>query len=192
MLGPSIDGGVPLVGLEPACIAVFRDELVNLFPNDERAQRLARQSFLLSEFLVRKSHYVPPPLRRSALIHGHCHQKSLIGMSDEIRLFESAGLDCDLLDSGCCGMAGSFGFDKDKYRVSRDIGELVLLPEIRAAAPDSLIISNGYSCREQIEQCTDRKTFHSAEVLLMAINMGKTSRSRVHHAERVVPAAEIS
>ncbi|MFL6354930.1 MAG: FAD-binding and (Fe-S)-binding domain-containing protein, partial [Bryobacteraceae bacterium] len=192
MLGPSIDGGVPLVGLEPACIAVFRDELVNLFPNDERAQRLARQSFLLSEFLVRKSHYVPPPLRRSALIHGHCHQKSLIGMSDEIRLFDSAGLDCDLLDSGCCGMAGSFGFDKDKYRVSRDIGELVLLPEIRAAAPDSLIISNGYSCREQIEQCTDRKTFHSAEVLLMAINMGKTSRSRVHHAERVVPAAEIS
>jgi FAD/FMN-containing dehydrogenase/Fe-S oxidoreductase len=192
LLAPSVEAGIPLVGLEPACIAVFRDELINLFPNDKIARRLARQSFMLSEFLVRQSNYRPPPLKRSALIHVHCHQKSLIGVSDEIRLFELAGLDCDLLDSGCCGMAGSFGFDKEKYSVSQDIGELVLLPEVRAAASDTFIVSNGYSCREQIEQCTDRKTVHSAEVLLMAINLEKNAHSRVHHVEHLVQPAEIS
>jgi Fe-S oxidoreductase len=192
LLAPSVEAGIPLVGLEPACIAVFRDELINLFPNDKIARRLARQSFMLSEFLVRQSNYRPPPLKRSALIHVHCHQRSLIGVSDEIRLFELAGLDCDLLDSGCCGMAGSFGFDKEKYSVSQDIGELVLLPEVRAAASDTFIVSNGYSCREQIEQCTDRKTVHSAEVLLMAINLEKNAHSRVHHVEHLVQPAEIS
>jgi Fe-S oxidoreductase len=180
-----------LVGLEPACIAVFRDELINLFPRDERATRLARQSFMLSEFLVRKAGYTPPSLARSALVHGHCHQKAVIGMAEEIALLEAAGIDCDLLDSGCCGMAGSFGFDKDKYAVSMDVAELVLLPGVRAASRDTLIVSNGYSCREQIAHGTDRKALHSAEVLLMAIQ-AKSSRPALHHVERSSEPAEIS
>ncbi len=168
-LGSEIDAGIPIVGLEPACIAVFRDELGNLFPGDERAAQLARQSFMLSEFLVGKARYVPPPLPLSALVHGHCHQKSVMGMTDEISLLKSAGLDCHVLDAGCCGMAGSFGFARDKYSVSMEIGELGLLPAVRGVGRNTLIVSNGYSCREQIAQATEREALHSAEVLQMAI-----------------------
>ena len=168
-LGSEIDAGIPIVGLEPACIAVFRDELGNLFPGDERAAQLARQSFMLSEFLVGKARYVPPPLPLSALIHGHCHQKSVMGMTDEISLLKSAGLDCHVLDAGCCGMAGSFGFARDKYSVSMQIGELGLLPAVRGVGRNTLIVSNGYSCREQIAQATEREALHSAEVLQMAV-----------------------
>ena len=182
-LRPSIEAGIPLVGLEPACIAVFRDELLNLFPNDDVARQLANQSFMLSEFLVRAD-YRPPKLAAAAIVHGHCHQKSVMGLSAEIEILDRLGLNYDLLDSGCCGMAGSFGFDRDKYAVSRQIGELVLLPEVRAAGSDTLVITNGYSCREQIEQCTDRKALHLADVLQMAIRHHRTSRPRLHHRER--------
>jgi Fe-S oxidoreductase len=107
---------------------VFRDELPNLFPRDERAQALSRQSFLLSEFLMSEAAYQPPQLKSTALVHGHCHHKAVMGMGDETRLLELLGLDFDIPDSGCCGMAGSFGFDKDKYELSLKIGELVLFP----------------------------------------------------------------
>ena len=127
-LRPAIEAGVPLVGLEPACLAVFRDEMVNLFPNDALALRLAEQSFMFSEFLVKQARYTPPRLQMKAIVHGHCHQKAVVGMADEVALLGAMGLDFDLLDSGCCGMAGSFGFDKHKVDLSMRIGELVLLP----------------------------------------------------------------
>jgi len=190
-LRPQIEAGVPLVGLEPACVAVFRDEMLNLFPDDEIARKLSRQTFMFSEFLVKRADYSPPRLEARALVHGHCHQKSVMGMNEEIELLRRMGLDFDVLDSGCCGMAGSFGFDKKKYSVSVSIGELVLLPEVRAAKEDTLIVTNGYSCREQIEQCTERKALHLAEVIQRAIQQQRSSHPRLHHAERSEGPEEI-
>ncbi len=165
--------------------------MLNLFPDDRSAQRMASQTYMLSEFLVKHARYVPPKLDRQALIHGHCHQKSVVGMEDEVKLLKAMGLDIDLLDSGCCGMAGSFGFDKDKFETSVKIGELVLLPEVRATAQDTLIVTNGYSCREQIEQCGGRKALHLAEVLQMAIHAAKKPAARLHHAEQSEGPVEI-
>ena len=190
-LRPAIEAGIPLVGLEPACLAVFRDEMLNLFPNDELALTLARQSFMFSEFLVKHARYTPPKLKMKAIVHGHCHQKAVVGMADDVTLLGDMGLDFDLLDSGCCGMAGSFGFDKDKVDLSMRIGELVLLPEVRAAASDTLIITNGYSCQEQIAQGAQRKAMHLAEVIDLAIQRQGSAHPRLHHAERTVREAEI-
>jgi Fe-S oxidoreductase len=186
--------GIPLVGLEPACVAVFRDELPNLFPNDERAQALSRQSFLLSEFLMSEAAYQPPQLKSTALVHGHCHHKALMGMGDETRLMESLGLDFDIPDSGCCGMAGSFGFDNDKYELSLKIGELILFPAVRDAPKETLIVADGFSCREQIAQATGRETIHIAEVVEMAIRHEKPARPSKpfhHHLEPSEEAMEI-
>jgi FAD/FMN-containing dehydrogenase/Fe-S oxidoreductase len=170
-LSPEIEAGVPIVGLEPSCVAVFRDELLNLFPNDQRAQALSKQTFLLSEFLDHNSHNAPlPQLNRKALLHGHCHHKSIMKMSAEESLLHRIGIDFQAPAPGCCGMAGSFGFEHDKYDISQAIGELELLPAVRKAPPDWLIIADGFSCREQIAQGTDRQALHLAEVLQMALN----------------------
>jgi Fe-S oxidoreductase len=172
-LAPEIEAGVPIVGLEPSCVAVFRDELCNLFPNDERARRLSRQTFLLSEFLESYQDLIPlPRLERQAIVHGHCHHKSVLKMNAEEAVLSRMGLDCQAPSPGCCGMAGSFGFEDDKYDVSMAIGELELLPAVRKAPPDWLVIANGFSCREQIAQGTDRQALHLAEVLQMAIYDG--------------------
>ncbi|MEO8352568.1 MAG: FAD-binding oxidoreductase, partial [Chthoniobacteraceae bacterium] len=103
---------------------------------------------------------------------GHCHQKSVLNMACETDLLKKVGLDCDVPDTGCCGMAGSFGFEADKYEVSKACGERVLLPAVRAAGKDTLIIADGFSCREQIEQLTDRHALHTAQVLKMARETG--------------------
>jgi FAD/FMN-containing dehydrogenase/Fe-S oxidoreductase len=172
-LAPEIEAGVPIVGLEPSCVAVFRDELCNLFPNDERARRLSRQTFLLSEFLESYKDLIPlPRLERKAVVHGHCHHKSVLQMNAEEAVLTRMGLDCQAPSPGCCGMAGSFGFEEDKYDVSMAIGELELLPAVRKAPPDWLVIANGFSCREQIAQGTDRQALHLAEVLQMALQEG--------------------
>jgi len=168
-LAREIDSGIPIVFLEPSCASVFRDELCGLFPNDVRAARLRNQSFLLSELLrSQTTAYQPPALHRKVLLHGHCHQKALLTMPDEETLLRSMGAELESLDSGCCGMAGAFGFERDKYEVSRAIGERVLLPAVRNATPDTLVISDGFSCREQIAQLTGRRAFHLAEVLQLA------------------------
>jgi FAD/FMN-containing dehydrogenase/Fe-S oxidoreductase len=172
-LAPDIEAGVPIVGLEPSCVAVFRDELCNLFPRDERAQRLSRQTFLLGEFLDNYKDLIPlPRLERKAIMHGHCHHKSVLKMTSEEAVLGRMGLDWQAPAPGCCGMAGSFGFEADKYEVSSAIGELELLPAIRQAPPDWLVIANGFSCREQIAQGTDRQALHLAEVLEMALVEG--------------------
>jgi FAD/FMN-containing dehydrogenase/Fe-S oxidoreductase len=170
-LSPEIEAGIPLVGLEPSCVAVFRDELLNLFPHDKRAQALSRQTFLLSEFLEIHSPHLPlPRLRRKAILHGHCHHKSLMKMTAEEAVLRRLGVDFQSPAPGCCGMAGSFGFEPKSYDMSIAIGELELLPAVRQAPSDWLIIADGFSCREQIAQGTRRHAFHLAEVLQMALH----------------------
>jgi FAD/FMN-containing dehydrogenase/Fe-S oxidoreductase len=160
--------GVPLIGLEPSCLAVFRDELPNMFPADTTATRLARQSVTLGEFLG-QSGYTPPRLNRDALVQVHCHHGAVLTYDSERRLLEQMGLGLTIPDSGCCGMAGSFGYERGaRYRVSQDCGERVILPAVRAAAEDTLVIADGFSCREQIAQATDRRPLHLAQVLRLA------------------------
>ncbi len=169
-LSPAIEEGTPLVVLEPSCAAVFRDELINLFPQDARAQALAGQTFLLSEFLEAHAQDATlPRLERSALLHGHCHHKSIMKMTAEEAVLRRIGIDYHSPAPGCCGMAGSFGFEPDKYELSQAIGELELLPAVRKAPPEWLIIADGFSCREQIAQGSDRRALHLAEVLQMAL-----------------------
>jgi FAD/FMN-containing dehydrogenase/Fe-S oxidoreductase len=171
VLGTEIDAGLPIVVLEPSCASVFRDELHNLFPEDPRASRLAKQTFLLSEFLEKQAPgYIPPHLGRKVLLHGHCHHKALMKMTDEESLLRKAGAELQPLDAGCCGMAGPFGFERDKFPVSQAVGERILLPAVRRAAPDTLIVSDGFSCREQISQGTGREAIHLAEALKLALD----------------------
>ena len=193
-LSPEIEAGIPIVGLEPSCVAVFRDELVNLFPHDERARALSRQTYLLSEFLeTHAQHLSLPQLNRKALLHGHCHHKSLMKMTAEESVLRRLGIDFQSPAPGCCGMAGSFGFEPDKYDLSIAIGELELLPAVRRAPPDWLIIADGFSCREQIAQSTPRHALHLAEVLQMALNYDapesrlypESSRIRRHETDVV-------
>lgn len=159
-----------MVVLEPSCASVFRDELRNLFPVDDRADRLRRQTFLLSEFLERHAvGYQPPKLPRKILLHGHCHHKSLMKMSDEESLLRKMGADLQTIDSACCGMAGPFGFEKEKFEVSQAVGERVLLPTMRNTPPEMLIVSDGFSCREQILRATGRRAIHLAEAIQLAL-----------------------
>jgi Fe-S oxidoreductase len=170
MLADDIRAGTLIVGLEPACVSVFREELPNLFPQNEQAMRLQRQVVLLSEFLDRKAgDFAFQPLHRRAVVHGHCHHKSVLGMKAHQAILDRLDLDAEVLDSGCCGMAGSFGFDRDKYEISMRCAERVLLPAVRGAADDTLLIANGFSCREQIVQTTGRQAQHLAQVLRQAL-----------------------
>ncbi|HET9016810.1 MAG TPA: FAD-binding and (Fe-S)-binding domain-containing protein [Thermomicrobiaceae bacterium] len=172
-LRPEIRAGVPLVGLEPSCVSVFRDEMTNLLADDEDARRLFDQTYLFSEFMVQRAGDFPlPRLERRAIVHGHCHHKSVLGMGDEETLLDRLGLDYRVLDSGCCGMAGAFGFERDHYDVSIQVGERVLLPAVRAAPRDAVVITDGFSCREQIRQTTDRRALHVAQVVQMAMRQG--------------------
>lgn len=170
ILGAEIDAGVPIVVLEPSCASVFRDELHNLFPHDARANRLRQQTFLLSQFLEHHAPgYVPPKIAAKILLHGHCHHKALMKMTDEEKLLRRTGAIVEHPDTGCCGMAGPFGFEKDKFDVAQAVGERVLLPAVRSAAPETLVVADGFSCREQIRQSTGRTAMHLAEVLDAAL-----------------------
>jgi Fe-S oxidoreductase len=171
-LRPQLRAGTRVVGLEPSCVSVFRDELVEMLPNDDDAKRLRDQTVTLAELLAsRTPAFATPPLRRKAIVHGHCHDKSILGFDAHRTVLDAASLDYHVLDSGCCGMAGAFGYEKgEHYRVSIACGERVLLPAVRDAADDTLIVADGFSCREQIEQTTHRKALHLAEVLAMAFD----------------------
>lgn len=170
-LRDEIRAGTPIVGLEPSCVSAFRDELLNFFPNDEDARRLSKNVHTLGEFLVDVAEdYTPPRLERRALMHGHCHHRAVMGTSSEEQLFESMGLDVEVLKSTCCGVAGSFGFEHDHYDVSMACGEHVLLPSVREAAPETFIITDGFSCRHQVAHGTDRRALHLSEVLHLALH----------------------
>jgi Fe-S oxidoreductase len=166
ILEPYLAQEMPIVVLEPSCASVFRDELCNLLPNDSRATKLRDSTLLLSEFLVRKApHYRPPARTGKLVVQGHCHHQSLMKMTDEMTLLRATGAEVTLLDSGCCGMAGPFGFEADKYEVSQTLAERVLLPAVRAADSQTTLIADGFSCREQIAQNSDRRGLHLAELL---------------------------
>lgn len=188
-LRPDIRAGTPIVGLEPSCIAVFRDELVNLFPNDEDAQRLRAQTFTLGEYLTGKlDGYEPPMLEGKAIVHAHCHHRAVMKFEAEARLFNAMGLDATVPESGCCGMAGSFGLEHgEKYKISIGAGERVLLPTVRSAPSDTIIVADGFSCREQIAQTTDRRALHTAEVLQMALHRGSREPRQLGDRLRLAP-----
>jgi Fe-S oxidoreductase len=172
-LKPAIQRGIPVVVLEPSCASVFRDELTDLLHGNEDAKLLQQQTYLLSEFLERKvKDYQPSQLKRKAIVHGHCHHKSTLKFDDEESVLKKTGLDYQILDSGCCGMAGAFGYEADHYEVGLKCGERVLLPQVRSAPGDALIISDGFSCREQILQETDRRALHLSQVLQMGLKEG--------------------
>jgi Fe-S oxidoreductase len=186
-LRPLIRAGVPVIGLEPSCVSVFREEMVNLLGDDEDAKRLKLQTFLLTEFLARKTEYRPPPLARHALVHQHCHHKSVLDKSAEAELYDRMQLDYTIPDSGCCGMAGPFGFEAKHYAVSMAIGERVLLPRVRDCSAHTIVVADGFSCREQIAQATKRQALHPAQLLKMAIDDRGAERDDALPERRYMP-----
>ena len=163
-LRDDIAAGTPIVVLEPACATTFRDELVDLFPDDDTAKRLSEQTLFFTEFLDRNNCELPH-ISREALVQLHCHHHAVIKPTSEQKVLKQLGLDFNVMASGCCGMAGSFGFETDKYDVSMAAADRVLLPKVRDAAKETLILANGFSCREQIEQGSGRQTCHIAEII---------------------------
>jgi len=167
-MAPQIEAGLPFIFLEPSCASVFKDELLEIFPNDPRAKQLSKQVWLLADWLAAKAPDWTAGRLKGAhiLIHGHCHHKAVFGgPANEIALLCAAGATVEPIQSGCCGMAGPFGFEADKFEVSKTIANAGLLPAVRAADPLTMIVADGFSCREQIAQLSDREAEHFAEVL---------------------------
>jgi FAD/FMN-containing dehydrogenase/Fe-S oxidoreductase len=164
-----IEAGTPIVGLEPSCVSVFRDELLRFFPDDPLARKLSEQTFFLTEFLVKTGTVPDARLEGLAIVHPHCHERASLCLDDDISVLKKSGLDFTVLEAGCCGMAGAFGFERGHYAVSMQVGERVLLPAVRDAAPDTFIVTNGFSCREQITQTTGRRVWHIAELLAKSL-----------------------
>ena len=164
--------GVPIVGMEPSCTAVFKDELAKLLPHSDDARRLRENVYHFGEFF-RAFEVEPPRLDRKALLWGHCHHKATGGMEPDQALLEQMGVEAELLTAGCCGLAGSWGFEAGHYDISMQCGEQGLLPRVRDLPLDELVIANGFSCKTQIEQGgTGRHALHLAQVMKMALDHG--------------------
>ncbi|HEU4442451.1 MAG TPA: FAD-binding and (Fe-S)-binding domain-containing protein [Burkholderiales bacterium] len=162
VLAPQLDAGAPIVVLEPGCLSVFRDELRQLMPDDPRAARLAQQVVSLGEALHKRNFSGKAAGR--VLVHSHCHQKALWGAKADLELLTAAGCEVIAPDTGCCGMAGSFGYKPEHVEASRRLAGLALLPALEGAK-DAVVVASGFSCREQIESLAGRPTLHLAEVL---------------------------
>jgi FAD/FMN-containing dehydrogenase/Fe-S oxidoreductase len=171
-LAPYATRGVPIVGLEPSCLLTLRDETVDLVRTDE-ARAVARQSFLLEEFLLReRANGLTIPFvahGQRALLHGHCHQKAMVGTAPTVAALRWARYEVSEVDSGCCGMAGSFGFEKEHYDISIALGNRRLAPAVKAAPADTVVVAPGVSCRQQIEHLAGRRAKHPAEALFDAL-----------------------
>jgi Fe-S oxidoreductase len=168
-IGAAIDAGLPVVVLEPSCASVFRDDAPDLLPDNVRVQKLAKQTYLLSEFLEKFApDWQPPQWPVEAIVQGHCHHKALMKMNAEEAVLRRMGARVTVLDSGCCGMAGPFGFEKDKFEVSQTLANRVLIPAVQAASLQTAIIADGFSCREAIHQNSSRRGIHLAELLDLA------------------------
>ncbi|HKS24656.1 MAG TPA: FAD-binding and (Fe-S)-binding domain-containing protein [Thermoanaerobaculia bacterium] len=167
-LQPELEEGIPIIGLEPSCVSVFRDELTGLYPAHPAAKRLKESTMTLSEFLVREN--VPlPSMKAKALMQAHCHHRAIMKINAEEEVLKKIGLDLETPDAGCCGMAGAFGFEREHYEISMRVGERLILPKVREASLDTIIVADGFSCREQIAQSTPRRALHLAQVLQMAL-----------------------
>jgi len=167
-----IEAGLPFIFLEPSCASIFKDEALELFPNDERAKKMSKQIWLLADWLAAEApEWLESGLAgrlagAQVLLHGHCHHKAVFGgPKNEIALLRKAGAQVEMIDTTCCGMAGPFGFEADKIEVSKAIANLGLLPAVNAAGPMTVIVADGFSCREQIAQLSDREGMHFAEIL---------------------------
>lgn len=174
-MAPHIDAGLPVIFLEPSCASVFRDELPELLPQDERAKKMREQVWLLADWLAAKAPgFVAGRLKGAhVLIHGHCHHKAVFGgPKKEIALLKEAGATVEPIEAGCCGMAGPFGFEADKFEVSKTIAGQGLLPAVNAAGPTTIIVADGFSCREQILQLGHKRALHFAEVLAHSCGCG--------------------
>ncbi|PSK93822.1 FAD/FMN-containing dehydrogenase [Haloactinopolyspora alba] len=166
VLEPALSAGVPIVGLEPSCLSTLRGELPDLLPDDPRAGLVADRASTLAGFLAAHApHWSPPRRERRALTQVHCHQHATLGVDAENTLLAAAGVDAQRVPSSCCGVAGNFGFERGHYAISHALGEQALLPAVRAAGLDTLIIADGFSCRTQIQQGSDRRAVHLAEVV---------------------------
>jgi FAD/FMN-containing dehydrogenase/Fe-S oxidoreductase len=172
-LVPYAERGVAIVGLEPSCLLTLRDESVDLLRTDA-ARLVARRAFLLEEFLQReRGRGLELPFARhgrKALLHGHCHQKALVGTAPTVAALAWAGFEVTEVDSGCCGMAGSFGFEREHYDISVSLGNRRLAPAVKAAPADTVVVAPGISCRQQIEHLTGRRALHPAEALRDALS----------------------
>jgi FAD/FMN-containing dehydrogenase/Fe-S oxidoreductase len=187
-LRDEIRAGTPVVGVEPSCVAVFRDELTALWPMNQDAKRLKQQTFHFSEFLTKHADgWSPPQLHRKAILHGHCHQKATGGTAPDKDLLQKLGVEVEELDAGCCGMAGGWGYEHGHYDVSMACGERVLLPKVRESPRDTLIVTDGFSCRSQIEQGqTGRQALHAAQVHALAREYGPAGPAGAY-PERAAP-----
>ncbi len=174
-LRSEIRAGTPVVGIEPSCLAVFKDELVKLLPHDDDARRLAEQSYHFAEFF---EHFdvTPPQLAGRALVWGHCHHKATGGIDSEHRLLEAMGLEVEPVAGGCCGLAGSWGFEAGHHDISMQCGEQAPLPQVRKAEPSTLVVADGFSCQTQMtDGATGRRALHVAQVLDIARRCGKNA-----------------
>jgi len=177
VLAPYARKGIPIVGSEPSCILTLRDEYVDLMPDDEDAQAVAANAFMIDEYLAKLAARDELGIawrdeQREVLFHGHCHQKALIGMVPSMGILKQANLNARESGAGCCGMAGSFGYETEHYEVSRKIGEERLFPRVRAASDTTVIGVSGVSCRQQIEHFTGRTVKHIAEILAEQVRPG--------------------
>ena len=184
-LAPFAERGIPIIGLEPSCLLTLRDEYPELLQTSD-AKKVADHSFLLEEFLVRDLEagsglFKFSSLGRRALLHGHCHQKALVGTAPTVAVLKAAGFEVSEVDSGCCGMAGSFGFEKEHYDLSVTIANRRLVPAVRSAATDVEIVAPGISCRQQIEHLTGRKAKHPAELLWETMAASRENELRGPH-----------
>jgi Fe-S oxidoreductase len=170
-LRPFVREGIPIVGCEPSCILGFRDEYPDLVPGD-KSRDLARGSFLLEELLLRESPNLSvrnPPVK--ILVHGHCHLKALVGTEPLVSFLKTLGGQVSLVESGCCGMAGSFGYEKEHYDVSLQMAERRLAPAVREAPESTVLVAPGTSCRHQIHDTTGRRAYHPAEAAARALGL---------------------
>ena len=174
-MAPQIEAGLPFIFLEPSCASVFKDELLELFPNDERAQRMSERVWLLADWLAAHAPGFAAGRLKGAqiLLHGHCHHKAVFGgPASEIAILKETGASVESIQAGCCGMAGPFGFEAEKFEVSKRIASDDLLPAIEASSPQTIIVTDGFSCREQISQLGKREPLHFAEVLARTCGCG--------------------
>jgi Fe-S oxidoreductase len=177
-LTPHVEAGVPIVGLEPSCLVTLRDEYREFFPEDPRAEALAGASFLIEEFLTRADEDGVRPIDRikfksqsgELLVHGHCQAKAIVGTAPVLEMLKKAGAPVQEIDSGCCGMAGSFGYEAEHYQVSMQIGNMRLFPAVRdGAARGATVLAAGASCRAQIQDGTGVAALHPVQALARAL-----------------------
>lgn len=176
-LAPFAERGIPIVGLEPSCILSIRDEYFTLLPEDPRVREVAKLTYTFEEFIADKARTGDLQLNfqesnQRALLHGHCHQKALVGTGPALETLSLAGLQVEEVDSGCCGMAGSFGYEAEHYDISMAMAERRLLPAVRTCDDDTVIVAAGVSCRSQIEHGAGLRALHPAEVLRQALANG--------------------